>query len=92
MDEKTKKILETVDKVKQEIVGKKFTDALAVIAGNGLTYRILKENDEEYAGTGDYVPERIDLAIKGTMPKMAIYDNVHGTSLDVDTAVVTEVY
>ena len=47
-----------------DIVGESVDDATATLEDAGLTLRISKRDGEELAGTADYVPTRVNVAVE----------------------------
>jgi hypothetical protein len=47
-----------------EIVGESVEDATATLEDAGLTLRVIKRDGEDLAGTADYIPTRVNVAVE----------------------------
>jgi hypothetical protein len=47
-----------------EIVGASVEDATATLEDAGLTMRVIKRDGEDLAGTADYIPTRVNVAVE----------------------------
>jgi beta-lactam-binding protein with PASTA domain len=47
-----------------DIVGKSVDEATATLESAGLTLRVLKRDGEDLAGTADYLPTRVNVAVE----------------------------
>ncbi len=47
-----------------EIVGASVDDATATLEDAGLTMRVIKRDGEDLAGTADYIPTRVNVAVE----------------------------
>jgi len=47
-----------------DIVGESVEDATATLEDAGLTLRVIKRDGEDLAGTADFVPTRVNVAVE----------------------------